>query len=282
MSYNAWLYVFGDPTNGTDPSGLIGPDDAGAADRILATLLATYGVRITRDWGPDIATAVRARAINPTIGRYILGCPWREGSWHEVHELELVQMAVRRTASVLGGPARFRSAMGGAPVDVERWQVWPGETQYPAYAFHPLAAVFLGDVIVTDNMFYSAPASPRDDPYVVFSVVHELGHVWDFRTGFRLSRGLADAVGTRFCRAVARIGEACSFMPSHELEPPPGSVESPYAHEAEIEDWAESFANYVYPAYLSELRRLFPRRYLRLEQASIRFIYVGERIRDLP
>lgn len=149
----------------------------------------------------------------------------------------------------LGGVAKFRSAMRG-PVDILRWK----SLGRGGFAPHPILALFSGDVILADETFPSL-----DEQYSRYTVAHELGHVWDLRAGERLSRGMGEELGTIFQECiddVRYLGTVCytSFNTDRGMEEPPGWRRGDqYARTGALEDWAESFASYVYPNYWSAL-----------------------------
>ena len=147
----------------------------------------------------------------------------------------------------------------------------------------------------------------------VLSIAHELGHRWDYETDFRLSMGLMNALGTWICDA---NGENCRWEPyARYLDPvtlkstwerpagvllscsgePPLDCPEPYAltygltgNRLEglfqyfgitpgIEDWAESFANIVYPSYYPSEKNLSG-----LVPGGVRESYVKTQINSLP
>lgn len=56
---------------------------------------------------------------------------------------------------------------------------------------------------------------------------------------------------TWVCSESAENNGKCTFDISAGIEPPPGdkNLNSNYAGTVSTEDWAESFANYIYPDY---------------------------------
>jgi hypothetical protein len=155
----------------------------------------------------------------------------------------------------------------------------------------------LGDVVLPDSAFNYGHDFAR------YIIVHEMGHVWDYRTGNQLSMGMMQALGTWICDEeggnchwapyAARVDEQtlevvypepypgipkkCGndpINPSHLIT---GCQKQPYAATCSgfplltgpgAEDWAESFASYVYPNY-------YPRQgFLGLKTGGIREEYV--------
>ena len=101
---------------------------------------------------------------------------------------------------------------------------------------------------VTDYTFSGIYASPPTEDYALYSIVHEVGHVWDRRTSLRLSNGLALYMGTLVCNGMG----GCRFELSRK-EHPPGQIKNPYAGINAMEDWAESFASTIYPNYYGSM-----------------------------
>jgi len=291
LSHNAWLYVYANPTNGVDPSGLIaeGEEDE-VATRLVAGMERIYGVRIERDWGYGPVSR-----YDPALQTTVLSCEWIEGNWRSLRELELVREALDRIVGPqgMGSAARFRSAMGRT-VRITR-SFWPNT---PAMS-PPGILSLVGDIVLTDYHFN------HGESYATFVSIHELAHVWDHRSSHRLSRGLIEALGTWICDE-----NGCSWQPFArrydpqtetiiQAESPPGTdrrcteeqmlqgtggCQIPYAATYGVgpwiegpgwEDWAESFASYIYPAY-------WDRNHLGLIPGGIRETYVRNQINGIP
>jgi hypothetical protein len=102
--------------------------------------------------------------------------------------------------------------------------------------------------------------------------VHELAHVWDIHSFYRLSRGLKNATASRYGRFRWQLPIPFEYEPGGrwlEGRKPPLNA---------LEDWADSVATYVYPIH-AESRRPIPRlispvrwNYVR-EQMQVRVAY---------
>ena len=283
--WNRYTYVRNNSITRTDPSGLITEDEAQKADEIHQRLTRFYNVDLWKDWGYEYVN----------VGFELpLSCIWRTGNWRNLDELLWTQSAIIDVARKMGGAGKFRAAMR-ARVSISRWA---GEN--PRSFAPPIGASFIGDVILTDYSFNS------DKLFAEFSIAHELGHVWDHRSGHDLSFGLINSLDTWICDS-----DGCNWYPfaRHydpvtdtfvEPELPPGTMvgctvndiiagrngcEWPYAATYGMgslfegpgwEDWAESFASYVYPTFFTN------QGLLGLKEGGIRETYVREKISLIP
>jgi hypothetical protein len=106
----------------------------------------------------------------------------------------------------------------------------------------PLSWV-LGDIVLTNLTF------DYGHDFAVYSVIHEFGHAWDVRTGLQLSAGMLTQFWVRRCTTGGGHHAVCYWILDYNKEHPPGAPQNPYAGRNQLEDWAESFANYVDPYY---------------------------------
>ncbi len=258
------MYVRDNPVNFLDPSGQI--DQGADADRakIIETYLRDmYQVVVQHDWGPYSIT-IPASPYTPVTTR---DC-WQPGSW-KITDLELVKEGVDLAAgsSGLQNKAKFLQAMKGR-VYISRWNADAGSMAPP-----PPWNAALGDVVLSNTTFSNT------ESYAKHVVIHELGHVWDHRTRNALSFGLMQALGTWVFKGNS-LGGAFVWDPYANPEVPAGAIrgctveqiknrtgvctEVPYAltygaagalfEGAGWEDWADSFADYVYPDYFGDPR----------------------------
>lgn len=160
-------------------------------------------------------------------------------AWRSLRELEWTELAVARIATTLGGPPRFRRIMQG-PVDVARYPL----PELRAFA-PPDALSVIGDIVLTDYNF------DHGEDYAIYLIVHELGHVLDWRSGRGLSRRLIAGTGAVECPAHL-APEDCNFNARRAFEPPPGSPDKPYAATSSEEYWAEVFASATFPEYYGQ------------------------------
>lgn len=110
------------------------------------------------------------------------------------------------------------------------------------------APPLLNTVFLTDNWLFNT----NNDQWITYIIIHEFGHVWDFRSGESLSSGMANYLGNINCsRNKSSLG--CEWKLNTEKELPPGNkdIANNYAASGRWEDWAESFANTIYPYYES-------------------------------
>jgi RHS repeat-associated protein len=259
LSLNSWLYAYSNPIRYYDPSGFISQDEA----NIIHEWLLGYGVEIQKDWGYGYEVIRKNPWLSPVIPRQLL-CDWFGGYWRSIDELNLVKDSVIRSAIGLKGVGRFKSAMGH--VKIARWGSFPDS---PAFA-PPGPASIIGDIVLPDYHFN------QTNEYSVFNLIHEFGHVWDGNVLGRLSSGLQSEIGTLTCQLGGRT-PVCWFDIDAGKEKPPGHPDDPYAgtSSSRFEDWAESFATYIYPKYYQQ----FPRY---LDLGPLRKQYVMEQINALP
>jgi hypothetical protein len=161
------------------------------------------------------------RALKADYGTRVM----RPGSWAE-DELRQLLEAVEDLAGLLGGPAPFRRRLGW----VFLWRT-SRRTSMAAMAMPVI------DVV------YFRGASWGDPPEFKWQTVHELAHVWDIRSLYRLSRGLKRAIGSTYGRFRRQSPIPFEYKPGGQWlegrEPPLNA----------LEDWADSVATYVYPEH---------------------------------
>jgi hypothetical protein len=152
------------------------------------------------------------------------------GAWSG-DDLRHVGDAVGDLATMMGGPSRFRVAL--------RWVLlWraPFRTTLAAMA------VPLMDVV------YFQSASWGDPPELKWQTVHELGHVWDIRSFYRLSWGLKKASGASYGRFKRQ------FPIPFEYDAGKGWQKGRKFPLNSLEDWADAVAAYVYPDHAESAR----------------------------
>ena len=205
---------------------------------------------------------------------------WVDGNWKDLRELELVEEAVVDVAGVLGGSIHFRSAFHNRPVDISRKIEFDGAG---------LALPFI-DIWLDNSTFPSN--SMRYEAFSRYTIAHELGHIWDIRENLNLSKELGFAVGTIQQRCVYISGpNTCItdyyYSPTSAIERAAGDPRrldpknpkdsDKYAYKTMYEDWAETFASFVYKSYWSTYRGGE-----NLVSGGIRWTFVENQISNLP
>jgi hypothetical protein len=106
-----------------------------------------------------------------------------------------------------------------------------------------------GVVSLPDYMFKSS------DNFNRYNIIHEFGHIWDYRSGLTLSKEMSTFLGTRVCQTTNNV-TICYFEIDAGREDAPGDYstrdvnrDTLYAASNALEDWAEAFANVIYPDY---------------------------------
>jgi RHS repeat-associated protein len=297
LSHNAWLYAHQNPIGHTDPSGHIAQgQDAEEAERILGRLLQVYQVRITQDWGWRTLPLGFHSGFEGAVQGYTCPRYWDPGNWSSSEELAIVSEAIHEISPGSMSVNRFRQLFGGTRIT--RTQLdWLFPTPLtPA----PSLWSVLGEMVIPNSTFTGSPM------YATYSIIHEFGHIWDYHTGHALAVGLMLELETWVCDD---LGE-CRWWPYYARvdedtlevvlpETPPGTPlrcqgrapsptdprsecrQPPYASTYGSrhmsgpgeEDWAESFATYVYPDWFRSLDRTI------LVSGGRREDYVREAIR---
>lgn len=153
--------------------------------------------------------------------------PW------SLDELSLLLEAVTNVAQAMGGVAAFVDRLGDIPM------------RQVDMAHRGLAS--------ERGIDFTASSASIDK----WTVVHELGHVWDARQGWRLSRALQDYTGGRTCWLAGRLKQWLGRCDGQNRWPgcnrsgyfyaglPPAGSDRNFNRR---EDFAEALAAFVYPA----------------------------------
>ena len=191
---------------------------------MLARRAASY--HLLRFTMHDTAMENLADRLKREFRMYVL----RLGSWSE-NELRHILEATEDLATLMGGPAAFRRELRWVLIWRVPWRTWMAAMAVP-----------LLDVV------YFKSASWGDPPELKWQTVHELAHVWDIRSFYRLSSGLKNASGSSYGRF--RWQPPIPF----EYDPGDGWLEGRKPPLNALEDWAESVATYVYPSHAQSCR----------------------------
>ena len=241
MSMNRWTYVEGNPINSIDPSGYITEKESKRADFLVEKLNNVYNIQIEKDWGylNDLFY------VDPSI-RTWTNCQWVDGDWQDIKELEWTFEAVKDMAKKFGTQGLFRTAMRWEPVKVYR---------VPTEYIFGSGAYSLNNVILPNNVFNQ----PSGSFWAKGQIVHELAHVWDTRQWpiFRLSNEMMIVTKSfkKVCINGPRGAQSCHLVYdlTGQNEAPPTTYATGYPRE----DWAESFATFMYPSWgtLRQIRK---------------------------
>lgn len=235
---NPYQYSYSNPTNYTDPSGLIAQTEEAAADKIKNDVMTIYGVEIEKDWGSKTCYAIQWWP--PAIVSYT---NWEPGRW-EVIELQTVEAALFDLATLMGGPAQFKLSIGYVKVVMAQWTCGRGCTQR-----------------INLNVEFLDGSNPPTTVDIVngftidkWTVVHEFGHAWDRNFNWRISKKLESYTKGRTdwwahlwlsnCDADKRL-PGCNDAGYFYGGVPPNGSDARFNSE---EDFAESVAAAVYPA----------------------------------
>jgi hypothetical protein len=192
--------------------------DSTEADQIVQDLADSYGMTVVKDWGEQETEAAPDG--------------WQGGEW-SMEELNTLHKGVADLAEAMGGPEKFIENIGRITIS----QV---EMKYRGLAS------------IHGIKFTAAPISID-----MWTVVHELAHVWDANSGWRLSRALESYTGGHTNLLTAAIRKARGQCDERRRMPgcnrygyfygdvPPAGSDQNFNRK---EDFAESVASYVYPA----------------------------------
>jgi RHS repeat-associated protein len=302
MSINKWIYAYESPLRYVDPSGYIaeGQEDQDASE-IVNRLEVKYNVRILKDWG---YRPIQNLSLLPSVipSNLALGCYWETGNWRSKQELSLIEETVKDVAIKLGGEDKFISAMRN--VDINRAESGPAWSPPP-----PILSNLLGDIVLPDELFDESKG------WFKYTLTHELGHKWDYEDNYNLSQGLMKKLGTWICNTSgnnckwypfahhidpntlesswempAGVNNGCTGLPPYDSNCPEAyaltwgagglepqrTIVALFEWGPGLDDWAESFANIVYPLYYLSIRRSG------LVRGGIREKYVNEKIHSIP
>ena len=295
LSLNRWNYVESNPVNRLDPSGHISEDESVAAEAILEELKTKYNVIINKDWGAYYYYV--SDPEDPSFGQGEGIYCWQAGCWGSLGELDNVRDAVEKIAPQTMSIQKFNKAF--QRVRISRFNVKEILGQ-SIRSFAPPGALadLLGDIVLTDSTMHY-----YREEYRIGSIIHEFGHVWDYRTNDRLSRDLMTELNTWFCSRNFELyshecwhpdtGTALVDAPDNVKGCRPGFpnpndpteiCKRPYSAtysigfiltKAGAEDWAQSFVGYIYPEYFKYYRT----RGLKTE--DIRYTYVKQQIENI-
>lgn len=191
--------------------------DRHLADQISQNLAEVYQITLIKDWG-ELITAET-------------GEDWQKGEW-SLEKLYILQQAITDLSNAMVGPANLVQKLG--PVTIRL-----AEMKHRGLASK-------GEV-----KFTTGKASID-----LWTVVHELAHVWDARFGWRLSEALQTYTGgytnwfaMQFKKWRGDCDEqlrqpGCNRFGYFYSGPPPAGSDGNFNRK---EDFAESVAGYVYP-----------------------------------
>jgi len=192
--------------------------DSQLADQIVQNLAETYQISVLKDWGERKTEAG--------------GDIWDGGEW-SLDELDILQKGVTDLANAMLDVDKFTSHIGRITISQVEMKS------------RGLASVH--------GIKFTASSVSID----VWTVVHELAHVWDANSDWRLSKALQTYTGGRTnllamlmkrwrgqCDEQRRLPGCNRFGYYYGGRPPAGSDQNFNRKE----DFAESVTAYVYPA----------------------------------
>jgi RHS repeat-associated protein len=250
---NLYLYAADNPVNMVDHNGLQSedPDPQPSATPTAKEIEHAVVEDLSSLYGMYLYRLSRAQGYHETLA----------SEW-EPWQLDLIRKAAGDFAyRVEGGAAGVKARIASVAVFKAEGALKAGEMPARAYAAFGHTVVFSGNL-----------EKWKDIPGQKWTVVHELAHVWDAKSGLRLSAGMvavgkwrADVKiecsvpgkGGRVLISDVTVGEWREGRHTTHLNP--------------REDWAEAVAAYVYPDYAGSKDML-------KEISEPRWYYVAEKM----
>jgi hypothetical protein len=244
---NPYQYALSNPVMYIDPTGYIA--EGGEADEanIIVKNLLSYGVSIKVDWGPKYLSYWFNDPVDSNKSGIRTSCSWIPGRW-SLNELYIIRGAVQN----LNNAMKNRMSQLIGPASISKVPKACGRGCTNGNHIDLLDAGYLpAQSPKGDLSNYYVASNVNGTPYTNFdqwTIVHELGHVWDGNNSPRLSWNLIWATG-------GEIGPAVNCDPDHRL---PGcnhwlykygdkpAAGSNYSFDWR-EDFAESVAAYTFP-----------------------------------
>jgi len=239
MSYNVWLYGYGNPVRYTDPSGWIAINEDKTAKNLVNYLYVNYSVNITIDWG-----YVFNIMPHPAPGDHGPASCWNEGLWSS-GDLNIIRYSVETFARSFPTIDKFKKAVGPSYMLKKYYACGRGCTSGNKITFlsrgKPAPTTGISNIVMNTGFDIDA-----------WTVVHEMGHVWDYHLLNRLSTDLEKQTGG-YTDPENNLPDDCD---PHE----PGCNRAGYFYGDipskgadsgfnRLEDFAESVAAYVFPGY---------------------------------
>jgi len=258
LSLNRWNYVHSNPIMFTDPSGHIDLSEAQEAFEIVAELKSKYQVSIIPDWGNFEKDTNRPIGLLPVTPAFLelagYGCGlWHPGTW-SLEELRIVKAAVINLDNAM--KHLFTNYIKAVTIQKVWYTCGRGCTK-SGNLIQLLNSNRLPPKSSSNNFLTTyTKKSQSEINFDQWTVVHELGHVWDQNNNWNLSVRLEDATdGDTMSHSPSDTNNCTIYDPYHEL---PGCNTAGYWYGGippvtssigfnRREDFAESVAAYVFP-----------------------------------
>jgi RHS repeat-associated protein len=238
-----WLYANANPVIYTDPSGKITKNESSEANQIVANLQ-SYGVMINVDWG-EYKIFINPLENNGS-GLQNISCGWNSGRW-SLNELYIVQGAVQNMDKAMND--RMSNLIGEVSITKDTKACGRGCTRGNKIELIDNGLLPLVSPSSRNSLSnYYVVAKSSDINFDQWSVVHELGHVWDNKKFGFLHIQLVQWTNGGWgpgndCKKSKALPGCNNYLYNYGDYPPKGSDGNFNAKE----DFAESVAAYVFP-----------------------------------